>query len=407
MIMTRKGWRWAVCLALLFASCQRQPAVPEIHFIDGSQGLPRTGQWRERVTVADLDGDQRPEIIAPAARNEPKPRPHIWSRNAQGQWEEWADTFPPWQYAYGDVTVADFDQDGHLDLALAGHGTGLAILLARADRKWELAKAGLPPANQFSTRALAAGDLDGDGWSDLVAIAEISAPGAKNPTGVRAYLNQKGQGWKEEEIQEARQIHGDRVVTANGLTDGRAAVIIGSLFYGYPHIVWAREEAAWKSLSEGIPDNLLFLSASTCDLLSDGRPDLFLATDSNRVQGDVGPRVFSWEGGRWKDLSAGLPATPMAEVAGGDLEGNGRCALAALIHGEGSIHLFRHLPEQKKWEQWKTLARPTGLEGRPAAILIADADGDGRKDLVVNYSADPGKGGIHVWLNRLGGEKPQ
>src|SRR5262249_14311433 len=153
----------SLAAALLVAiACHRTPPAPEIHFVQSSEGLPRTGEWRQRFAVADLDGDGKAEIIAPPSRKEENPHPHIWSRTAQGRWEEWPNTFPEAPYNYGDVVVADFDHDGRPDLAFACHSHGIIVVLNRGDRKWEIASAGLPAPGEFPTRALAAGDIDGD-----------------------------------------------------------------------------------------------------------------------------------------------------------------------------------------------------------------------------------------------------
>jgi hypothetical protein len=274
----------------------------------------------------------------------------------------------------------------------------VVVLLARGEREWEMMTAGLPPAETFGTRALAAGDLNGDGWLDLVAVAEVTNPSHRGPRGLRVFFNLKGQGWEEEEIKQAHRVYGDRITIGDVLGDGRPAVIVGGLIQGYRDIVWVREEEGWRALSSGMPENLLFWGVSLCDLLGNGRQELFLATGGARTP-TFGPRVLSLEGERWADLSAGLPILAVRNIAAGDLEGNGSCTLAVTQMRKGSVHLFRY-SRVRRWEEWMTLERPAEVEGLLFGLTIADVDGDGREDLIANYARAPYRGGIQVWLSR-------
>lgn len=392
------------CLTIIFlfallSACERKPQAPQVHFVDGSDGLPTSGQWRQRIAVADLDGDGKPEIIAPPARVEKDPHPHIWSRNGEGRWEEKPNNFPQWPYDYGDVTVADFDRDGHPDLAFASHAQGVVVLKNRGQGQWELMTDGLPASGEFPTRGLTAGDLDGDGWPDIAAVFEVSSMQAPEPLGIRIYLNQGGKGWRSETLADTRGLFGDRILMTHLGDAKHPALIVGGLVKGDTKIVWVKDTEGWRALSSGIPDKHIFWGADVCDVAGNGRNDLFLATDSTRSEKAYGPRVLRLQGSEWADLSTGLPSLPVRDIASGDLEGNKSCTLATVDTFKGSVLLFRWSQDQK-WTQWATLERPSGIEGTPYAVTIADVDGDGLADVLVNYAGDSGSGGIHVWLAR-------
>ena len=187
-----------------------------------------------------------------------------------------------------------------------------------------------------------------------------------------------------------------------GISNARAGfrlIFSKAPFPGYQlKLDWVREETGWRALSSGIPENLLFWGVSLCDLLGNGRQELFLATDGAQNP-TFGPRVLSLEGERWTDLSAGLPVFAGRDVAAGDLEGNGSCTLAVTQMQKGSVRLFRY-SRARRWEEWMTLERPADVEGRLYGLTIADVDGDGREDLITNYARAPYRGGIQVWLSR-------
>lgn len=350
------------------------------------------------MTVVDLDGDGRAEIVAPPARREPEPRPHVWSRSASGEWTELPNRFPKASFGYGDVAAGDFNKDGRMDLALAMHSIGVAVFLAGADGSWSESTQGLPAGGQFPTRALTVGDFDGDGWTDVVTMAEMTSRAGRGNPGLRFYRNLEGKGWRPEAIPGVDEIFGDRLIAhADG---GKAAIFFaGSLVHGLSDVAWRRTEQGWRSLSEGLPNDVIYWDLATCDVDGDGSVELFAAVDAPRARKVTGTRMFVRTGDRWVDRSEGLPATPSRAIAVADMQGDQTCAVAITNVFSGEVKFYRHA-SKGGWQEWATAARPEKTAGNPYGIVLADVDADRRLDVVVNYAADPSAGAIQVWRRK-------
>lgn len=371
---------------------------PSVEFVDDSRGLPTSGEWRQRLAIVDLDGDGSAEIVAPPARRDANPRPHVWRRDEDGGWVEEGMEFPERSYGYGDVVAEDFDRDGRPDLAFAMHGIGVVVLLRRDDG-WSVSMRGLPAPGAFPTRALTAGDFDGDGWSDLVSLAEMTTRSGRGNPGARFHRNLEGEGWKTVEIPGAKQVFGDRVVASSWDGGSSTAFFLGSLVAGYSSLAWRHEDGAWRSFSEGLPDDVVFWDAATCDVDGAAPPELFLAIDAPRAKKLAGPRTYAYREGSWIDRSEGLPVFPTRAIAAADL-GDGRgCAVAATEVFSGDVQVYRRSNDgaDGSWFRVATLKRPDGVEGHPYGIVLADTNRDGLRDVVVNYGADPSRGAIRVW----------
>lgn len=390
-------------------------------------GLPHKGQWRNGFAIADMNGDGHPDIVAGPARKG-APEPTIFLGDGLGHWHVWEQaSFPPAPYDYGDVAVADFNGDGHPDIALAMHQRGLLVLVGDGHghfKKWSrgiqlVGQAGAKKGTVFTSRTVIAGDWNGDGRPDVIALSEgpAGALGTRGGAlfGVKVYLNQGDGSWKEvkQEVKKRPRwgTYGDAMVAADFNGDGRldlatALSVQGDkkiLYFGQPdgkivtsELSSLRPVAYEPGIAEG-------------DLNGDGRPDLAVSYENfeykvrrfgldlyfNR-KGKDGAIEWHREG-----LVAGLDkdhATRFSALAIGDIDGDGRPDLVALTwHGE--IWVFRNLGGGKLVREQFPKIEPPSPDCRGYHVALSDLDGDGHDEIVAEFAGDqcPNGGSMRAW----------
>lgn len=225
-------------------------------FEESSEGLPRSGSWRNSLAIADMNGDGKLDIVAPPERGRPT-SPVIFLGDGAGKWTGW--TAPQWpvNLDYGDVEAADFNRDGHADLAFAVHLKGIFVLLGDGKGGFTNSEQGLP--RDFPSRRLQLADVDRDGYTDIVAIHEgaTTLPNENPDYGkVRVFLNRKkGTVWEGINVSGPERLTGgDWLTVANLNGDKYPDVISASVFMNGTDVVWLSDGSKkWKSAAT--PDN--------------------------------------------------------------------------------------------------------------------------------------------------------
>jgi VCBS repeat protein len=397
-------------------------------FEEMSEGLPGMGMWRENFDVGDVLGQGRPQIVAPPARLTGNfIRVYRLDKGDDGKWRwrladvtfENADKI---QAAYGAATVADMDGDGKLDIVFGGHGSGPAIAFNQGGGVFKVESRGLP--HQMSTRAIAVGDLNGDGRQDLLVISddpEWMLTGGKPRADqgsdyvkgydVRAFLN---------EGTYFREVHKG----LEGACFGYAITLVvpkdakdGLPFYSSA----CRYTSGAAHLYEFDPklEEFRYAGLGAVELWSQhmgtatgtyhGRPAAFAAWFKRSVSGAVpkidgqGVTVY-YRGADGKmtgkrvvktlQFDAGSPA-----IAVGDLDGDG---LDDIVWCDESTQRMRVFFQTRdgEFEELPAGREPTFVN-HPTSLRIADFDGDGHKDVALMYQYLTGDetraGGLRVF----------
>ncbi len=387
------------------------------------KGLPRTGQWRNGFAIADMNGDGHPDIVTGPARKGP-PVPSIFLGDGHGNWHPWTKaTFPPAQYDYGDAAVADFNGDGHPDIALGIHLRGMLVLVGDGEghfRTWskgiQLVLPGHGKGLVFSTRRVGVVDWNGDGRPDLLALSEGPRGIAMHvyPTqyGPVVYLNQGDGSWVQvHQPANSPDIFGDDLAVADFNGDGKPDFAAALSVEGYKKLLYlGNDQGKFEGTSiPALRPKSWELGVAVADFNGDGRPDLAVAYSNyqyaiRRFGIDLLLNRKGKDGAiDWQRLgvTAGLAKKqePMfTAIAAGDLDGDGRPDIVALTRN-GEVWVFRNRGGGNMVrEDLPTLDHPAS-DCRGYHVALSDLDGDGTDEIVAEFAGEtcPGGGAIRAW----------
>jgi hypothetical protein len=272
------------------------------------------------------------------------------------------------------LCLGDVDRNGFLDLLVGSGGTlGQAFLYLGGPEGLEASPVLLltsPNAGDDFGAALALGDLDGDGWSELV----VGAPNALGPR-----------------------------------TAGRAAERVGAVVVYRGAAELGGEGTPWLTLFGREAGARFGEALALGDLRGDAAAELVvgapasgggagavhLYTGSADFAGDAAAAVLAAEGAHDR-LGAAL--------ATGDIDGDGRHELvvgAPEWNGIGRAYLFRladELVTNRAGEAAARLMAPlSGASRFGSAVALVDVDGNGREDLVIT-APDTNDAPGHVYI---------
>ena len=398
------------------------------------EGLPRRGQWRNGFVFADMNEDGHLDLVhGPARKSFTGPR--IFLGDGSGSsWKSWGEaSYPSAPYDYGDVAVADFNGDGHLDMTLAMHLTGFVTLIGDGKGKFELWGEGLPLVKsverttaqgqpkrnpkrtppRFSSRTMVSTDWTGNGRPDLIAVGEGPgspeqiAEGRLASTGRVVFENLGDGTWKEHADSET--FMGDHLVLTDFDGNGTTDFVTDSLVVGNHGLVNYRDEGSAMWRTEQFPVERrrpILRGVAVDDFDGDGAQDLVMslrvvqaktivqAIDLylSRKQDDG---TQSWE---HRILVSNIEEiVNFKSLAAGDIDGDGDADLIALM-AEGNVWIL--LNDGKG-----NFVREVSPELEvPAAhkfcngyrVRLVDLDGDGRPEIAANFAGEPGSEALFV-----------
>ena len=302
--------------------------------------LPSGGYISAQVTVADLDGDGQPEIIAGSDRL------YAWRRTGQ-----LLPGFPVRgrNFFASRPAVGDFDGDGYPEILVGCDDDALYVFdtTGRLLPGWPRSTGG----DVYSSPVLA--DLDEDGRPEVVVGSDDGCVYAWRADGSCLA------GWP----QPTGGFVSASPILADLDGDGQAEIIIGS---------WDRQLYAWRadgSCLTGWPQptgHFIWSTAAAGDMDGDGAPEVAVASD----------RVYSWRAD-----GSNLPGWPQAT-------GSYTVASPVLadLDGDGCLELIVGSERLYAW-------RPSGdlMPGFPVALdtyfwsspAVGDVDGDGQPEIAI------------------------
>ncbi|MGH9219076.1 MAG: FG-GAP-like repeat-containing protein, partial [Vicinamibacterales bacterium] len=290
------------------------------------------------------------------------------------------------------ITVADLDGDDTLDVFIAGAIDGPdpnAVVMKRGQR-YALDRAH-PLARVRDVRAALWGDLDDDGLVDVVLC---------RPAGGTQIWKQSPAGrWVD-------------ATPASGIRLARADIVDGAVFdadHDGDLDIWLVNAAGPNELLNNDGGGRFRAIGATAGIAGDGRPSAGIAVadlDHDRdtdviVLKASAPHDIFLNGRVWeyrRDAQAAiLAAAPISALVPGDFDADGEVELYTA--GMRGIEQWRH-DSSGTWRAAPvapaSLASPPSRVSPASRLAVADTDGDGMLELVVNAAGTDSPGGWAV-----------
>jgi hypothetical protein len=313
------------------------------------------------AVVADLDRDGRPDLVVSCGDEV------VSLLNLKTGWKEAGRLAVP--RPAEDMAVADFDGDGHADVALTDHDS-FAVLLLHGDGKggWRQgASVRAKTSGAPHIHGLVASDLNRDGAPDLLF--------ASSGEGEVVALINNGKGVLQPlaPVRIHRNAWYPAVADFNedGIPDVTAAG-----FGGNGVVIWLGDgKGGFTRLNPvAIPIFPRPFMLKAADLNADGHQDLYgVHDDHGRLTILLGDGKGGFAQMAGSPLDIGREAYGVQAM---DLDGDGRLALATAASGE--LRVFR---QEKDGVFRGPVTRVMGLGS--FRVAMADFDGDGRVELAI------------------------
>ena len=391
-------------LAVMAAFACVTPAAAQIRFDDVSRAHlpppPQNGLASMDAAAVDIDGDGDLDLVLPQEWRANR----MLINDGQGRFSLRANAFPappaaelirpaqiqqPLQKDSEDVSIADFNGDGVLDIVMVveddvtfGRANVHQYYRGRSDGSYERVYGELPDT---VANAVAHADINGDGALDL-----MIAGGGQD----RLLINDGAGGFADETAQrlprENATAQDVEFFDADG--DGDLDLVLG-LEGG--HWLWINDGTGVFADDTRVrlptPGNVEARKVTPADIDGDGDLDLYFAHVSWQGR-EPQDRIYINDGqGRFTDetearLGAEDRLTLDAQFA--DLDGDGDLDLVQGNGGSVRVYLndgtgrFRDITET-------AFGTRTDVPGTSISIELADFNGDGRIDLFVGQLANP------------------
>jgi len=396
-----------------FAEPVPPPFEHDLDFEATAADLPDVGRWQMGFTMADMNEDGHLDLVFPPQRKSIPPLPSIFLGDGAGgfsQWRRvgWAKKVP---FDYGGVAVADFNGDGHQDVAIAIHFKAQYVLYGNGEGEFAEFKRLPPPDPRVSSRAVVAADFNGDGRQDLAFLSEIdydlrtSAPISGAAT--LWVLENRGNSWQVQTEGLPANVIGDVLRAADVDADGRPDLVLSSNTMAWRRLVFLNTAEGWQGAehrgvlsaayhygADPAGDEVFstFVQFKVIDGKTQARNGI-VRYPVTEVGGEfTAPAPLVWDKER---------ANVFFRLGAGDLNGDGRTDLVA-ARKAGGLEVFLQT-ESGELVRERSDTAMSGV-GRAFSIELVDLDSDGRDDIVVGCTPQGDRpGGVYVWLTREAG----
>ncbi len=363
----------------------------------GAKNLPNKGMWRGNPAVADLNRDGFDDIVC-AIRNEEGL--YVFLGDGKGNWKKSVEGIAR-TLDYGGADVADFNEDGHLDIVYTTHSTPIRVFLGDGTgESWKELRDDFLSYGKI-IGDVATGDFDGDDHVDIVGIDMFSS---REGRGILLFFGDGQGGFRLGDPMplERSKMFGTAVDVGDFDGDGDLD-IVASL--RNPSAYLNDGKGNFVLHNEGLPTTSTggsYFNTAVGDLVpgSGGDEIVFAAimkqdADTQEVFQDGLTAWTLGEDGVWKSVSKGLPEADTfydAEVADFDNDGfldivaGGYSRAATIFLGNGK-------------GEWREVGQIEGTEGARPYLGVGDFNGDDWTDVLTisQYGT-----GVKVWAREPG-----